>query len=143
MQARRLAKRPSVGSRRLGSCGPPKAESGWRPARREGSAAAVEEEDEDEDAAVVEVDEEEEDEEGGGGGAASGSPPLRGKGPKVRPGRRRRGPGPGLGLRGRLGTARPLLNKSRTKRPGPRGAPPGGSRSGCRGPVGTAVAGKG
>ncbi|GAB0182156.1 zinc finger protein 704 [Grus japonensis] len=88
MQARRLAKRSSMGSRRL-SAGPataqadgvrpPKPESAWRPPRREGSAAALEEEDEDEDV-VVEVEEEEEEEEGG-----LGSPPPaltgHGKGP--------------------------------------------------------------
>ena len=63
MQARRLAKRSSMGSRRLSAgpaaaqtdgARPPKPESAWRPPRREGSAAAVEEEDEDEDV-VVEV----------------------------------------------------------------------------------------
>ncbi|XP_075272073.1 zinc finger protein 704 isoform X5 [Opisthocomus hoazin] len=88
MQARRLAKRSSMGSRRLSAgpaaaqtdgARPPKPESAWRPPRREGSAAALEEEDEDEDV-VVEVEEEEEEEEGG-----LGSPPPaltgHGKGP--------------------------------------------------------------
>uniref|UniRef100_A0A8C3FI40 Zinc finger protein 704 n=1 Tax=Chrysemys picta bellii TaxID=8478 RepID=A0A8C3FI40_CHRPI len=79
MQARRLAKRSSLGSRRrsvpLAAPAPdggraPKPESGcWRPPRREGSAAALEEE-EDEDV-VVEVEEEEDEEEGG-----LGSPPA-------------------------------------------------------------------
>ncbi|XP_075776585.1 zinc finger protein 704 isoform X1 [Pelodiscus sinensis] len=75
MQARRLAKRSSLGSRRRSGQPPdggraPKPESGcWRPPRREGSAAALEEEEEDEDV-VVEV--EEEDEEDGG----LGSPPA-------------------------------------------------------------------
>lgn len=108
MQARRLAKRSSMGSRRLSAgpaaaqadgARPPKPESAWRPPRREGSAAAVEEEDEDEDV-VVEVEEEEEEEEGG-----LGSPPpalsAHGKGPlraslKVRPG------GPGRSARSPL-----------------------------------------
>ncbi|XP_029866698.1 LOW QUALITY PROTEIN: zinc finger protein 704-like [Aquila chrysaetos chrysaetos] len=91
MQARRLAKRSSMGSRRL-SAGPaaaqadgvrpPKAESAWRPPRREGSAAALEEEDEDEDV-VVGVEEEEEEEEGGGeppppAPTGHGKGPLRG-----------------------------------------------------------------
>lgn len=137
MQARRLAKRSSMGSRRL-SAGPaaaladgvrpPKPESAWRPPRREGSAAALEEEDEDEDV-VVEVEEEEEEEEGG-----LGSPPPaltgHGKGPlrgslKVRPGRaragagrrqeppgparcRRRGPGGGAALARQGGPGRPV-----------------------------------
>ena len=101
MQARRLAKRSSMGSRRLSAgpaaaqadgARPPKPESAWRPPRREGSAAAVEEEDEDEDV-VVEVEEEEEEEEGGLGSlppalSAHGKGPLRAS-LKVRPG----GPG--------------------------------------------------
>ncbi|XP_074843146.1 zinc finger protein 704 isoform X2 [Carettochelys insculpta] len=80
MQARRLAKRCSLGSRRrsVPPAAPapdggraPKPESGcWRPPRREGSAAALEEEDEDEDV-VVEVEEEDEEEDGG-----LGSPPA-------------------------------------------------------------------
>lgn len=105
MQARRLAKRSSMGSRRL-SAGPaaaqadgvrpPKPESAWRPPRREGSAAALEEEDEDEDV-VVEVEEEEEEEEGGLGSlppalTGHGKGPLRGS-LKVRPGRERAGAG--------------------------------------------------
>ncbi|XP_038247684.2 zinc finger protein 704 [Dermochelys coriacea] len=79
MQARRLAKRSSLGSRRrsvpLAAPAPdggraPKPESGcWRPPRREGSAAALEEEEEEEDEDVV-VEEEEEDEGG------LGSPPA-------------------------------------------------------------------
>ncbi|XP_067146679.1 zinc finger protein 704 isoform X2 [Apteryx mantelli] len=88
MQARRLAKRSSMGSRRLSAAPaaaqadggrPPKPESAWRPPRREGSAAALEEEDEDEDV-VVEVEEEEEEEEGG----VASPPPApsgHGKGP--------------------------------------------------------------
>ncbi|XP_053251756.1 zinc finger protein 704 isoform X2 [Podarcis raffonei] len=83
MQARRLAKRSSLGSRRL-SASPsaaqplPKLDNSWRPPRREGSAAALEEEDEEEDV-VVDVEEDydaDEAEAGGGGGAGgSGSPP--------------------------------------------------------------------
>lgn len=114
MQARRLAKRSSMGSRRLSAgpaaaqtdgARPPKPESAWRPPRREGSAAAVEEEDEDEDV-VVEVEEEEEEEEGG-----LGSPPpalsAHGKGPlraslKVRPGGREAAGGPGRSARSPL-----------------------------------------
>ncbi|XP_039201461.1 zinc finger protein 704 isoform X7 [Crotalus tigris] len=71
MQARRLAKRSSLGNRRLNAAGPPsaaqpfpesgsrgiaKTENSWRPPRREGSAAALEEEDEEEDV-VVDVEE--------------------------------------------------------------------------------------
>ncbi|XP_034285918.1 zinc finger protein 704 isoform X3 [Pantherophis guttatus] len=71
MQARRLAKRSSLGNRRLNTAGPPsaaqpfpesggrgtaKTENSWRPPRREGSAAALEEEDEEEDV-VVDVEE--------------------------------------------------------------------------------------
>ncbi|XP_033011986.1 zinc finger protein 704-like [Lacerta agilis] len=80
MQARRLAKRSSLGSRRL-SASPsaaqplPKLDNSWRPPRREGSAAALEEEDEEEDV-VVDVEEEDDaDEAEAGGGGASGSPP--------------------------------------------------------------------
>lgn len=103
MQARRLAKRSSMGNRRLSAAAPqvdavrpPKPESAWRPPRREGSAAALEEEDEDEDV-VVEVEEEEEEEEGGLGSAppaltGHGKGPLRGS-LKVRPGRARGGGG--------------------------------------------------
>lgn len=87
MQARRLAKRSSLGSRRLSAAGPPSAaqplaepgargaqkpESSWRPPRREGSAAALEEEDEEED---VVVDVEEEDDADEAEPAALGSPP--------------------------------------------------------------------
>ncbi|XP_043395369.1 zinc finger protein 704 [Chelonia mydas] len=88
MQARRLAKRSSLGSRRrsvpLAAPAPdggrvPKPESGcWRPPRREGSAAALEEE-EDEDV-VVEVEEEEEDEEEGGLGSPPAPLPIPAKG---------------------------------------------------------------
>ncbi|XP_057226093.1 zinc finger protein 704-like [Malurus melanocephalus] len=113
MQARRLAKRSSMGSRRLSAAAaqvdavrPPKPESAWRPPRREGSAAALEEEDEDEDV-VVEVEEEEEEEEGGLGSAPAAlaghsKGPLRGS-LKVRPWRARGGGGRGArnGVRGR------------------------------------------
>ncbi|TFK10929.1 Zinc finger protein 704 [Platysternon megacephalum] len=85
MQARRLAKRSSLGSRRrsvpLAAPAPdggraPKPESGcWRPPRREGSAAALEEE-EDEDVVV----EEEEDEEEGGLGSPPAPLPIPAKG---------------------------------------------------------------
>ncbi|XP_034981933.2 zinc finger protein 704 isoform X2 [Zootoca vivipara] len=81
MQARRLAKRSSLGSRRL-SASPsaaqplPKLDNSWRPPRREGSAAALEEEDEEEDV-VVDVEEEDDadEAEAGGGAGGSGSPP--------------------------------------------------------------------
>ncbi|KAL8181980.1 UNVERIFIED_CONTAM: hypothetical protein K2H54_037798 [Gekko kuhli] len=87
MQARRLAKRSSLGSRRLSAAGPPSAaqplpepgargvqkpESSWRPPRREGSAVALEEEDEEEDV-VVDVEEDEDADEAEPGGV--GSPP--------------------------------------------------------------------
>uniref|UniRef100_A0A8C6XP20 Zinc finger protein 704 n=1 Tax=Naja naja TaxID=35670 RepID=A0A8C6XP20_NAJNA len=77
MQARRLAKRSSLGNRRLNTAGPPsaaqpfpesggrgiaKTENSWRPPRREGSAAALEEEDEEEDV-VVDVEEDDDAEE--------------------------------------------------------------------------------
>ncbi|KAM9165670.1 zinc finger protein 704 isoform 1-T1 [Pangshura tecta] len=85
MQARRSAKRSSLGSRRrsvpLAAPAPdggraPKPESGcWRPPRREGSAAALEEE-EDEDVVV----EEEEDEEEGGLGSLPAPLPIAAKG---------------------------------------------------------------
>ncbi|KAJ7338948.1 hypothetical protein JRQ81_012850 [Phrynocephalus forsythii] len=93
MQARRLAKRSNLGSRRVNAAGPlpppppppppplppagvqpwtepaargaPKPENSWRPPRREGSTAALEEEDEEEEEedVVVDVEEEEEEEE--------------------------------------------------------------------------------
>nr|XP_028592453.1 zinc finger protein 704 isoform X2 [Podarcis muralis] len=79
MQARRLAKRSSLGSRRL-SASPsaaqplPKLDNSWRPPRREGSAAALEEEDEEEDVVVdVEEDDDADEAEAGGGGGAAGS----------------------------------------------------------------------
>uniref|UniRef100_A0A8D2IPP5 Zinc finger protein 704 n=1 Tax=Varanus komodoensis TaxID=61221 RepID=A0A8D2IPP5_VARKO len=86
MQARRLAKRSSLGSRRLsaaagppsaaqhfpesGARGAPKPESSWRPPRREGSTAALEEEDEEEDV-VVDVEEEDDGDEVEAGGVGS------------------------------------------------------------------------
>lgn len=94
MQARRLAKRSSLGSRRLSAAGPPsagppflekgaravpKSESAWRPPRREGSAAALEEEDEEEDV-VVDVEEEDDADEAEAGGVGSPPPELPGPG---------------------------------------------------------------
>uniref|UniRef100_A0ACB8FF67 Uncharacterized protein n=1 Tax=Sphaerodactylus townsendi TaxID=933632 RepID=A0ACB8FF67_9SAUR len=84
MQARRLAKRSSLGSRRLSAAGPAqplpdpgarglqKPEGSWRPPRREGSAAALEEEEEEEDV-VVDVEEEDDADEAEPG---VGTPPL-------------------------------------------------------------------
>ncbi|KAJ6663972.1 hypothetical protein lerEdw1_008926 [Lerista edwardsae] len=94
MQARRLAKRCSLGSRRLSAAGPPsagppfpekgaravpKSESSWRPPRREGSAAALEEEDEEEDV-VVDVEEDDDADEAEAGGVGSPPPELPGLG---------------------------------------------------------------
>ncbi|XP_061458073.1 zinc finger protein 704 isoform X2 [Rhineura floridana] len=90
MQARRLAKRSSLGSRRLSapSTAQPFSESGarsvlkpensWRPPRREGSTAALEEEDEEEDV-VVDVEEDDDADEVEAGGM--GSPPSELAGP--------------------------------------------------------------
>lgn len=84
MQARRLAKRCSLGSRRRSAGPPPPAAPKPDSGRREGagSAAALEEEDEDDDA-VLEVDEEDEEEEGG---AESPPPalPVRARGPAAK-----------------------------------------------------------
>uniref|UniRef100_A0A8D0BX19 Zinc finger protein 704 n=1 Tax=Salvator merianae TaxID=96440 RepID=A0A8D0BX19_SALMN len=88
MQARRLAKRSSLGSRRLtptppaaepGARSVPKGENSWRPPRREGSTAALEEEDEEEDV-VVDVEEEDEADEAEAAGGVD-SPPLELAGP--------------------------------------------------------------
>ncbi|XP_060099571.1 zinc finger protein 704 [Heteronotia binoei] len=94
MQARRLAKRSSLGSRRLSAAGPPSAaqplpepgargaqkpESSWRPPRRESSAVALEEEDEEEDV-VVDVEEEEDGDEAEPGGVGSPQSELTGLG---------------------------------------------------------------